>query len=445
MMKPPYEVIRELESTNSRLDKEAILRREAQAENSELFAGLRLALDPLMPFNVKKVGTKESDSREGNLPQEEFNQLCVDLTNREVTGHSAANAVHEAMCKSGHSQWNDWYRKILLKDLRAGISEKTVNKILKEQGRTSWMVPLFGGCQLAYDGEKNQKRLVGPKQVEVKLDGVRALTFVRNTPNGVTVDMFSRNGKKFENFTHIEDQIVQAHAELGNPPFDYVLDGEVMSSSFQDLMKQVYRKSDVQAQDAVLHAFDMVSLYEWQTGYSTTPQKFRTYQLKDWYVPYESKLHNISILDHELVNLDTNEGCDRLKQLNRHALDNDYEGLVLKDPEAGYQNSRSYAWIKLKPVIEVSLTVESVVEGEGRNQGRLGALVCSGDGEGVVIHTNVGSGFSDEQRVEYYTNDVVGSVAEIRADAITMNQDGTYSLRFPRFLRFRGFDAGEKM
>jgi hypothetical protein len=40
---------------------------------------------------------------------------------------------------------------------------------------------------------------------------------------------------------------------------------------------------------------------------------------------------------------------------------------------------------------------------------------------------------------------LVGQIVEVRADAVTQNQDGTYSLRFPRFLRFRGFDAGEKL
>ena len=32
---------------------------------------------------------------------------------------------------------------------------------------------------------------------------------------------------------------------------------------------------------------------------------------------------------------------------------------------------------------------------------------------------------------------VVGRTAEILCDAITQNKDGTYSLRFPRFVRFR--------
>jgi DNA ligase-1 len=59
----------------------------------------------------------------------------------------------------------------------------------------------------------------------------------------------------------------------------------------------------------------------------------------------------------------------------------------------------------------------------------------------------VGSGFSDGDRGSYWAerDTVVGQVVEVRADAVTQNQDGTYSLRFPRFLRFRGFKAGEKI
>ena len=41
--------------------------------------------------------------------------------------------------------------------------------------------------------------------------------------------------------------------------------------------------------------------------------------------------------------------------------------------------------------------------------------------------------------------DLIGQLVEVRADAVTQNQDGTYSLRFPRFKTFRGFEAGEKI
>ena len=95
----------------------------------------------------------------------------------------------------------------------------------------------------------------------------------------------------------------------------------------------------------------------------------------------------------------------------------------------------------------MSLNVQAIEEGTGRNVGRLGALVCSGSDDGKDITVNVGSGFSDADRDQFYRNhsDIIGQVVEVRADAITQNQDGTYSLRFPRFLRFRGFEVGEKI
>jgi DNA ligase-1 len=77
----------------------------------------------------------------------------------------------------------------------------------------------------------------------------------------------------------------------------------------------------------------------------------------------------------------------------------------------------------------------------------LGALVCEGEDDGHQIRVNVGSGFSDSNRDEFWGNreGVVGQIVEVRADAITQNQDGTYSLRFPRFKGFRGFVSGEKI
>jgi DNA ligase-1 len=122
-----------------------------------------------------------------------------------------------------------------------------------------------------------------------------------------------------------------------------------------------------------------------------------------------------------------------------------YEGIMLKDPKAGYKCKRSVSWLKLKPFIEVSLTVVAVEEGTGKNIGRLGALVCEGVDDGRTISVNVGSGFSDDQRIAYWASRVLGKIVEVRADAITQNQDGSYSLRFPRFLTFRGFENGEKL
>ena len=75
----------------------------------------------------------------------------------------------------------------------------------------------------------------------------------------------------------------------------------------------------------------------------------------------------------------------------------------------------------------------------------MGALVCEGQDDGRLIRVNVGSGFTDQQREDFWSCRADGHVIEVRADAVTKNQDGTYSLRFPRFLKFRGFSQDEKL
>jgi DNA ligase-1 len=124
-----------------------------------------------------------------------------------------------------------------------------------------------------------------------------------------------------------------------------------------------------------------------------------------------------------------------------------YEGIMIKDLEAPYECKRSSFWMKWKPTITVDLTVVDMEEGTGKNLGRLGAMVCEGLDNGRQIRVNVGSGLSDSDRDQYWMarDKVMGQVVEVQADAVTQNQDGTYSLRFPRFVRFRGFEAGEKL
>jgi DNA ligase-1 len=93
------------------------------------------------------------------------------------------------------------------------------------------------------------------------------------------------------------------------------------------------------------------------------------------------------------------------------------------------------------------LEIVGFEEGTGRNAGRLGAIICEGVDNERSIRVNVGSGLSDSDRDVFWSgrNDLLGHLVEVEADAVTQNQDGSYSLRFPRFLRFRDFEAGEKI
>ena len=434
MSVPNHWYIRRLEEHPSRLDKEGILADAEKSNAEDFFAGVRMALDPLVTFGVKQVPVKTEPDGPG-LVFEGFVKVATQLQNRELTGNVARSAIDAMMNTATQAEWNDFYRRILIKDLRCGVSEKTVNKVVPG------CVPVFT-CQLAHDSANHEKKMTGKKQIEIKLDGVRVLTVVQ----GNKVEMFSRNGKQFHNFGHIIAEIEQVLAEKP-APYDLVLDGEVMSANFQDLMKQVHRKDNVQSSDAVLHLFDCIPLVDFQKGVWDKPQTYRSNLVKYWVLENESVLKHVQALDWETVDLDTPEGQLRFVELNKLAVDGGYEGVMIKDVDAPYECKRSHAWLKAKPFIEVTLEVTDVEEGTGRNAGRLGALVCSGMDDGKQITVNVGSGFSDRDRDDFWSagDNVIGQLVEVRADAVTQNQDGSYSLRFPRFKTFRGFAVGEKL
>ena len=440
MSDPCYRVISSLEDHPSRLNKEAIIQAQAEAGNREFFEGLRLCYDAMITFGLKQIPEKTDEDGSG-LDWDSFSLIITGFVNRSLTGNLARDTVANMMKAATKAEWNGWYRRILIKDMRAGFSENTVNKVVEKQ-YPHYAIPVFS-CQLAHDSANHEEKVIGKKIIEVKLDGVRVITIVY--PDG-RVDQFSRNGKELVNFPHVKAQFEAVAAE-GGISQPTVFDGEIMSGSFQDLMKQIHRKSSAQANDAVLNLFDIIPLEDFETGVCAKSQTERSMLLKVWHGTWEDKIPNITVVAQETVDLDTEAGQARYKEINALAIKGGYEGIMLKDADAGYKCKRSVAWLKLKPFIEVSLEVIDVEEGTGKNIGRLGAIVCQGVDDGKTIQVNVGSGFSDSDRDNYWVSrdSLLGQIVEVRADAVTQNQDGTYSLRFPRFLRFRGFEVGEKI
>jgi len=437
----PWNTIQQLEADNSSLAKQAILKvaLEYKAEQTDTVAdysdndfilGCQWALDPMVTFGVKQVPIREGADGEG-LPMKEFEELASQLQHRVLTGHDARDAIIQDMEMATNEQWNDWYRRILIKDLRCGTGAKLINKVVKGT------VPLFE-CMLAHDGAKHPKKITGECMVEYKYDGVRVIAIVQNG----SATLHSRNGKLLSNFPHIEEA-------LSKPEFNgLVFDGEVMSEDFQSLMRQVHRKEGAQTEDAYLAVFDMLTLAEFKAGGTSKTAEVRRGRLIE--LDHANLLPNsIRIVDAYSVNFDTEEGKAEFDKLNKTALAEGYEGLMIKPIDQGYKCKRSHAWLKVKPFIEVTLSVVDVEEGTGKNAGMLGALVVEGNDDGKFFQLNVGSGLTDDMRKDVWAvkDSVIGQLVEIRADAATQSQDAddVWSLRFPRFKTFRGFAVGEKL
>ena len=421
----PWKIIQLLERDNSRLYKEDTLDDFFNTEG--LVKGLNYCLDNMITFGVADI--PKSVSNGSGLSADEFYDLADQLKNRELTGHAARDAITEAMLIATSEQWNDWYRRILIKDLRCGVSLKTVNNVRKNT------IPVFT-CMLAHSGDNNPKKITGDCVVEYKYDGVRAIIIVQNG-NAV---IYSRNGKLLTNFPHIEKAFSKKIFD------DLVFDGEVMSKDFQSLMKQVHRKEGAQTEDAYFALFDFLPLDEFQTGSGTLPLIKRKELLKG----FESSEYFddcVVVTKYDVLNIE--DDADKFKGINNTAIEEGYEGIMVKPINGLYECKRSYGWLKMKPYIEVTLKVIDIEEGTGKNEGSTGALVCEGTDEGKHIKVNVGTGLSDANRDDIWNSvDAVrGQLVEIRADAITISQDSDelYSLRFPRFKCFRGFEPGEKL
>ena len=440
--------INKLNESDSRLHKEDVIKQALEASvlgstNAINFLSfVKACYNPYVVFGVRQVPDTVGITDAEN-PWEEFNELMCQLCQRRLTGHAARDAIQSMAERFDSDEWNTFLAPVLRRDLRAGISDKTINKICK---KTDYEIPIFG-CQLATNSE-GRPEMKGTKRLEPKLDGVRALFTVIPSDFGLTIVCYSRNGKVFENFGHIEEQISNNFTKMvracngvdqGRSLIDgFVLDGEVIGNTFQELMRQARRKTDAQADDSVLNIFDIIPLQDFRRGHWNAQLRKRI-ALLDAMRPVVDKMISVELLPHIMVDLDTAAGKDQLERYAKDNVNAGFEGIMIKELEAPYICKRSTDWMKWKPTLTVDLEVVGVEEGTGRNLGRLGALVCHGVDDGKEITVNVGSGFSDADRDDYWTNRnlVIGRTAEVLCDVITMNMNGTYSLRFPRFVRFR--------
>ena len=432
--------IQDLEENNSRLHKEGVIEKALVAArlgsySAECFLyNCYLAYNPFFTYNIKQVPETEGLEFKEN-PWVAFWGLCESLRTRTITGNAAKEAVELMSQKFDSDQWNMLARRVLIKDLRCGITSKTINKIV---GNSEWKIPVFE-VQLATDSKGHPKKLVGEVMIEPKLDGVRTIAILTKD----NVQLFSRNGKLFNNFPQIEQELKKLCA-TATKRGGVVIDGEITGKSFQELMRGATRKDHV-ATDSIFNVFDTMSLVEFKQGHSNRTQKDRLLALES--LVNRVQMANVVMVKGKQINLDNEQDHKFMEQYANDCVAEGYEGIMIKKLDAPYECKRSTFWMKWKPVITVDLEVVDIEEGTGRNAGRLGALVCEGVDDNRTIRVNVGSGLSDSDRDDFWTrkDSLVGYIVEVKADAVTQNQDGTYSLRFPRFERFRGFEAGEKI
>lgn len=440
-----FNTLESIGNTTSRTEKENLLK--GQKDNGDLQQLLSLTYNPFIVFGIKKdpnASPKEGQATDDRL---EFNFTSFldglqRLKTREWTGNNAIEKITAILNNCTETEAK-WYLRVLQRDLKIGITDKTVNKVWKG------LIPSFT-CALANSyGEKLPKRYV----TDPKLDGYRCLAFNHGGERGV--ELRSRNGHILSGYVGIESDVENYL------PKGFVYDGEIMGRdrNFSTVQKSAFKKST--DKDGVLHIFDAVQISEFETG--------------NFLYPYETRLNFLDQLDDVLTDTRslervypnvalTNTEADKalLFAIHTENIEKGYEGTMIKDLDAKYKKDKSNNILKMKDFFDIDLTIETVYKGKPGTQfaGTLGGVTvtltdkdlkeqCPVDDpkfakklryvEGGAFEVSVGSGFTPAERDKYWNdpNLLIGKTLEISFQETTINEQGEHSLRFPTVIKVR--------
>lgn len=399
-----------LEEEPSRNGKEAILKSN---DSAALRYVLEACYNPFKRYNIdSKIDHLEGCGKE-DLNLALLDRILTKLSTRELSGDAAVDQIETLAYRLKHEHF-EVFRRILKKDLRCGIADSTINKVFKN------LIPTFD-VQLAQKPERIDK-MVYPAYIEPKFDGMRCLVVY----DGETVQFLSRSGKEI---TTLDYMIPEVKTLLKRPG---VLDTEVMSATFLDTISSVRRKTSKDT-NSKLFVFDYIPYNDFQQGKCDLTQKQRADMLMDIRSECYECLTNV-VFSTKFVVHSKEEAFAKFAEF----LEQGYEGAIVKNMNAPYQFKRNDAWIKLKKQLDdQDLEIIGYEVGTGKYDGKLGAFIV--DFNGVAV--KVGSGFSDEQREEFWEkrNEMIGWLIEVQGMEVT--PDG--SIRHPVFLRVRSYKGSK--
>ena len=417
-MEELQQFVNQMRATSSSLDKVEILKKQS------IFVKLaiRHTYDPYKQYYVtSKTCKKNSDLCDPNKIHESIFGLLDDLTNRVYTGHDAIAMVNSFVLQN--EGYEDLIYSIIDKDLKIRAGAKVLNK--------AWpgLIPTFEVAlaqkyepKLANFGEEYDETWFASQ----KLDGVRCLAVVDEEGK---CTLYSRMGKEFTTLDKVKDAIEATNI------VNTVFDGEIClidkdgNEDFQSVMKELRRK-DHQIENPVFMMFDMIRKPDFDNNKSTEVLSDRLHTLRSWYgSDTDDDGYILRYLDQAVI---TDER--HFDVWTQMATDNNWEGVMLRK-DVGYEGKRSKNLLKVKKFFDAEYKVVDydVEEHEVVRYGRQDTIPMLA--QVWITHKNhlvkVGSGFSQEQRLQYMDGSIVGKTITVQYFEETKNDKGGISLRFP--------------
>lgn len=414
-----------LQSTNGRLEKERAVKlfEGIYAELKEDWIYILETLDGKHPIGwtfVPTFGSNETMQSNGINTVKKMIQFCESAVDRTA---ATTGTIERTI-----GIYGGFLAPIVNRTLRLGIGKSLLAK--------SDITPMLAK---KYEGGF----LRGDFVVTEKLDGNRCVAAFNHVDN--RWEFFSRSGKP-----------MKVNFDMTGLDTSLIYDGEVMSDLQTALSMKRYF-AILNDDDFKQTTFDAQLMFNRTSGLINrhdTNKKGLVYNIFDIITDdsYANRRKSLSELEFDVMGDDVRIlptlyiGNDKtvINSLLGRMTQMGGEGIMLNRIDRCYEHKRSDALLKYKQVQFVDMRVTDWYLGTGKYAGLVGGLTCeltTVDGKHVIC--DVGSGLSDQQRLEWAINPsrIVGKIVQVGYHEMTQSEEnlGTniYSLRFPRLIKVR--------
>lgn len=439
-----YEIIKAVQAAPKKGGhKQAIL--EQHKDNELLQAYLKAVYDPRITYGVTKL-PKVPDAGTHEFSVESVIEPMLSFyATRKLTGKAAQFGLF-ALLESLNAEGQELLTYLVKRDIVAGIAEGTILDVWPNL----FFIPPYQRCAKMDDKAKKRFAALPYFFVQTKSDG--QFSYLIKRANGVCESM-SRAGSLYpEGFAEklaygLPEGTVLAGEMLvhkwepkaadGNGEW-VMFDRKTGNGILNSILSGDGSKFDPDTMAVQYVAWDMLTEAEFVAGKSDRPYEQRLELLADF----------LDVLDIPTVDLvkswKVTSIAEAVKIQNEH-LARKEEGTVWKEPDLLWRDCQSGdpKMVKAKLVFQADFEIEGVYEGEGKYVGMLGGFnLKSSDG---LIKFNVGSGFSDEQRKQFWDayrlfgiDAFLGRVVAVEGnDIITSEGKTTESIFLPIFIEVR--------
>ena len=385
---------------------------------------LYFALNPMLTYNISKKSTDKLMAEENFDGQKLifFNDIfecCEHLSRLRGMDDATLRQVKMLLnVKYPEMDERELYIQLLSKKVRLGIASKTINKIIPN------LIPEWE-VQQAYTVEKYPLKEGTEFWLTQKLNGARATLYEGQ--------LLARSGMPYKGLEHITDALSWLRVA------GFVADGELTLKDKGDLSdNEAFRvstgilNSDNVNKTVICYTiFDMIPVKDFDALKPQVTYRYRRdilNQFAERVADTDGAVNVLPVLYH---------GTDqsKIEELLEQMVREDKEGLMI-NTDVPYRRTRHKGILKVKRFYTMDLPIIRCEEGTGRLSGTLGAFVLKyKENEGKV-----GSGFTDEQREQFWNNrdDMEGLLCEVKYKEISQDKvTGLESLQFPVFVGIR--------